>query len=191
MMMANPTPGLRADARRNVERVRSAAVEAFREHGLDAPLEDVARRAGVSVGTIYNRFGSREGLLDDVVAGVAADKLDAAIAATSGTTPWERFRAYVVALGEAQAADPSFNDVVARRYPKASVLREVCDRAVAHGQVLMEAAQVEGSLRSDVVASDIDRLIWLNAQAIRLGGDWWRRSLGFFLDGLRGDADRS
>ncbi|MGD9987405.1 TetR/AcrR family transcriptional regulator [Pseudonocardia sp.] len=188
--MASSVTGLRADARRNIERVRSAAVEAFREHGLDAPLEDIARRAGVSVGTIYNRFGSREGLLDDVVAGLATDKLDAAIATASGADPWERFRAYVVALGEAQAADPSFNDVVSRRYPEAPALREVCDRAVAHGKVLMQAAQAEGSLRPDVVARDIDRLIWLNAQAIRLGGDWWRRSLGFFLDGLRADAGR-
>lgn len=110
--------------------------------------------------------------------------MDTAIAATSGKRAWDRFRTYVIALGEAQAADPSFNDVVSRRYPKAAALREICDRAVAHGQTLMRAAQADGSMRSDLTARDLDRLIWLNAQAVRLGEDWWRRALSIFLDGL-------
>src|SRR5689334_2267720 len=113
-------PPLRADARRNLERIGTAAAEAFHAHGLDAPLEDIARSAGVSVGTIYHRFGSREGLLDAVVAEIARTKLDTAIAAVTGNTPWDRFASYVLALGENQAADPAFNDVVSRRYPKAA-----------------------------------------------------------------------
>lgn len=178
-------PRLRADAARNMERISAAAFEAFREKGLDAPLEEIARRAGVSVGTIYHRFGSREGLLDAVVAGIAQEKLDEAVAATSSVTPSARFASYMLALGTAQAADPSFNDVVSRRYPQAAALRAVCDSAVAQGEVLMRAAQDDGSLRTDLVGSDLDRLIWLNAQAVRLGGDWWRRALEFVLDGLR------
>ncbi|HEY1704146.1 MAG TPA: helix-turn-helix domain-containing protein, partial [Trebonia sp.] len=58
---------LRADARRNIEKVMEAAAEAFARDGLDVPLEDIARSAGVRAGTIYNRFGGREGLLDAVV----------------------------------------------------------------------------------------------------------------------------
>lgn len=176
---------MRADAQRNVKRILAAAAEAFAEHGLDVPLEDVARRAGVSPGTIYHRFGSREGLIDAVVADVAADKLDTAIAATEGTTPWERFSSYVFALGAAQAADATFNAVVVRRHPDSVALREVTDRAVAHAAPLMAAAKADGSLRETFTAEDLDRLIWLNAQAVRLGGEWWRRSLGIFLDGLR------
>ena len=53
---------LRADARRNMEKVVEAAAEVFARDGLDVPLEDIARRAGVRAGTIYNRFGGREGL---------------------------------------------------------------------------------------------------------------------------------
>ncbi|GEM31507.1 TetR family transcriptional regulator [Nocardia neocaledoniensis NBRC 108232] len=175
---------MRADARRNLERICSAASEVFEERGLDAPLEDIARRAGVSVGTIYHRFGSREGLIDAVVADVAAQKLDTAMAAITGTTSWERFCSYVFALGESQAADPWFNEVFARRYPDADVLREVNGRAVTHGESLMRQAQSDGSLRGDLTATDLDRLIWLNAQSIRLDPDWWRRGLGFLLDGL-------
>lgn len=176
---------MRADARRNMERICAAASAAFDEHGLDAPLEQIARDAGVSVGTIYHRFGSREGLIDAVVADVAAEKLDTAIEAVSGTTPWERFSSYVLALGAAQAADPTFNEVVARRHSKSPALREVTSRAATHAGTLMQAAQADGSLRDDITPTDIDRLIWLNAQAIRLGDDWWRHGLEIFLDGLR------
>lgn len=176
---------LRADAQRNLERLCAAATEVFAEQGLDAPLEEIARRAGVSIGTVYNRFGSREGLLDSVVAKIAEEKLEGAIAAVEGSTARDRFTSYVLALGETQAADPAFNDVVARRYPDAAALRAICDRAVAHGEELLRDAQAEGMVRADVTADDLDRLIWLNAQAIRLGGDWWRRALGVFLDGLR------
>lgn len=178
-------PALRADARRNLERVRAVATEAFETRGLGAPLEEIARAAGVSVGTIYNRFGGREGLLDAVVADIAASKLDAAIARVEGDTPWERFASYVLALGEQQAADPAFNDVVGRRYPEAVALRQVCDRAVEHGAELMRAAQDAGTLRADVTPRDLDRLVWWNAQAVRLGEDWWRRGLGLVLDGLQ------
>ncbi|QIG43918.1 helix-turn-helix transcriptional regulator [Nocardioides anomalus] len=178
---------MRADARRNAERIRAAAAEAFAEHGIDVPLEDIARRAGVSPGTIYHRFGSREGLTDAVVADVAAEKLATAVAATAGATPWERFSSYVFALGAAQAADPTFNAIVARRHPESVALREVTSQAVAHAAPLMEAAQADGTLRDDVSGEDLDRLIWLNAQAVRLGDDWWRRSLEIFLNGLRAD----
>lgn len=176
---------MRADARRNVERIREAAVEVFAEQGLGAPLEDIARRAGVSAGTIYHRFGNRDGLVDAVATDIAANGLDQAIAATSGTTPWDRFASYVHALCEVQAANPTFNDAYALRFPEAAELRAVHERAVRYAGELMLAAQHDGSLRTDATADDIGRLLWLNAQAIRLGDGWWRRALAFFLDGLR------
>ncbi|MEV0033959.1 TetR/AcrR family transcriptional regulator [Nocardia sp. NPDC050793] len=175
---------MRADALRNLERIRVAASEVFDERGLDAPLEEIARRAGVSVGTIYHRFGSREGLIDAVLADIAAQKLDAAIASVAGATPWERFSSYVIALAESQAADPTFNEVFARRFPEADALQDVNRRAVEYGRQLMTAAQADSQLRSDLTSADLDRLIWLNAQSISLGGDWWRRGLQFLLDGL-------
>src|SRR6516225_8646794 len=67
-----PAPGLRADARRNLEKLRAAAAEAFSERGLDMPLEEIAARAGVSIGTLYNRLGPRDALVDAVVADPAA-----------------------------------------------------------------------------------------------------------------------
>ncbi len=67
---------MRADAQRNAEKLRVAAAELFRERGLQVPLKEIARRAGVSHGTLYNLFGTREALIDEVVTDRAAHLLD-------------------------------------------------------------------------------------------------------------------
>ena len=90
---------LRADARRNVEKVMEAAAEAFARDGLDVPLEDIARSAGVRAGTIYNRFGGREGLLDAVVADVAGRL------AASGHRPRHRAGHGMVSVRRLRAGD--------------------------------------------------------------------------------------
>ena len=66
---------LRRDARDNAAKLRGAALELFLAQGLDAPLNEIARAAGVSIGTLFNRFGSREGLIDAVIPDVAARRL--------------------------------------------------------------------------------------------------------------------
>ena len=68
-------PRLRRDAQANVEKLRAAAIAVFSRRGLSAPLEDIAREAGVSIGTLYNRIGSREDLIDAVVPDIAGAKL--------------------------------------------------------------------------------------------------------------------
>lgn len=73
--MAAATPsgsGLRADARRNSEQIRAAAIGAFRGQGLTVPMEEVAKAAGVSKATIFNRFGGRIGLIEAVIEEVVA-----------------------------------------------------------------------------------------------------------------------
>jgi len=82
----------RRDQRRDVP----GAVQVFQERGLNAPLEDVAQRAGVSIGTLYNRFASRQELVDAVVPELAATKLGQAIQRVRAqTSPWRRFAGYV------------------------------------------------------------------------------------------------
>ena len=184
---------LRADARRNVEKVMEAAAEAFARDGLDVPLEDIARSAGVRAGTIYNRFGGREGLLDAVVADVAAGWLRAVIDRASGQdTAWGRFAAFVQGMCEEQAADPVFNDVFSRRYPDAPALQAVCDRSLAFGAELIRDAQSAGALRPGFSAADLARIFSVNAYLVRdrqAGDDGWRRTLQFTLDGLRAQPD--
>jgi AcrR family transcriptional regulator len=186
---------LRADARRNVEKVMAAAAEAFAAGGLDVPLEDIARCAGVRAGTIYNRFGSREGLLDAVVADVAATRLRALMeSATRYDTAWGRFAAFVEGMCEQQAADPAFNDVFSRRYPDAPGLQAVCGQSLAFGAGLIRDAQSSGTLRPGFSASDLERIFSVNSYLVRdrpAGDDGWRRTLQFTLDGLRVPAGDS
>ena len=184
---------LRADARRNMEKVMEAAAEAFARDGLDVPLEDIARSAGVRAGTIYNRFGGREGLLDAVVADVAAGWLRAVVdRATGQATAWDRFSAFVAGMCEEQAGDPVFNDVFSRRYPDAPDLRAVCDQSLAFGAELIRDAQSCGTLRPGFSADDLARIFSVNAYLVRdrpAGDDGWRRTLQFTLDGLRVQPD--
>jgi len=154
---------------------------------------DIARRAGVRAGTIYNRFGGREGLLDAVVADVAAGWLRAVIDRAAGQgTAWGRFAAFVQGMCEEQAADPVFNDVFSRRYPDAPDLRAVCDQSLAFGAELIRDAESCGTLRPGFSADDLARIFSVNAYLVRdrpAGDDGWRRTLQFTLDGLRVQPD--
>src|SRR5690606_32781513 len=93
--VSTPATRLRADARRNVEGIRTAALDVFRERGLNSPLEEVARAAGVSKGTIYHRFGGRQGLIEAVVEELVAERIRGiGTAAGEIADPVERFEHY-------------------------------------------------------------------------------------------------
>jgi AcrR family transcriptional regulator len=182
---------LRADARRNVESLRAAALEAFDEHGLNTPLEDIAKRAGVSIGTLYNRFGSRGALIDAVVSGLAAERLGAVVARSRQLDgAWEQFACFLGQICELQAANPALNDMVTRRFPEATQLMAVCDATLASGSELIANAQNTGDLRADFTDQDLYAVLWANASLVELGleiGDdtLWSRHLRHLLEGLR------
>jgi AcrR family transcriptional regulator len=183
-------PPLRADARRSLEKLKATAIRVFSERGLDTPLEVVAQQAGVSIGTLYNRFGSREGLIDAVAADLAAARLRGAVQrARSRTDRWERFATFVELICELQSTDPGFNDVVSRRYPEAIQLKAVCDEALEHATEFIRDAQRHGSLRPDFTAQDLFTVLLANASLVRatpgVAPGAWRRNLAFLLDGLR------
>ncbi|MEV7680078.1 helix-turn-helix domain-containing protein [Streptomyces sp. NPDC088341] len=186
-------PPLRADARRNLEKLKHAALEIFQERGLEAPLEDIAQRADVSVGTLYNRFRSRRELIDAVLPDLAMRSLDRVMRqAAKQVGPWERFVAYVEGMCALQAADAALNDVIARAYQNATELSAACEKSLAFGTRLITEAQADGSLRADLTPDDVFVIFWLNAHLTRTVGatapDAWRRQLAFTLDGLRAGA---
>jgi AcrR family transcriptional regulator len=186
---------MRADAQRNAKKLRAAAAELFRERGLQAPLKEIARRAGVSHGTLYNLFGSREALIDEVVADLAVERLDeVAEQALAHADAWEGFAFYIEKVCELQAGDPALSDVVTRRYPSADRLTAVCDRTNAAAARIMERAQQAGVLRPDFTGGDLLFMFGINALLARAAADAapdaWRRGVAFMLDGLRADAAR-
>ncbi|MEU2954630.1 TetR/AcrR family transcriptional regulator [Streptomyces xanthochromogenes] len=188
MPEAPQQPALRADARRNVEKLRKAAADAFSAHGLDTPLETIAKLAGVSVGTIYNRFGNRDALMDQVVNELADRQVRAAMAVADGTTgsAWDRLLAYIEAICQSQADDPAFNDAFSRRYPNAPALKAVCDRSLVFATELAAGARAEGALREDAQMDDIARFFQVNGDLVRAGDDAGRRRvLALLFEGLR------
>jgi AcrR family transcriptional regulator len=99
---------LRADARRNREKVLAAARAVFAEQGVDAQMDDVARRADVGVGTVYRHFATKEVLLEAVVSGRLAQLTDEARALVDAADPAEAFFDFVVhgRRGRGQARSP-------------------------------------------------------------------------------------
>jgi AcrR family transcriptional regulator len=184
---------MRADAQRNATRLRVAAADLFRVRGLQVSVKEIARHAGVSHGTLYNLFGSREGLIDEVIADLAAARLgDAARKALACADPWQGFSGYVSEVCELQATDPALGDVLTRRFPDASRLMAVCDNSFAAAESIIDRARRDGSLRADFTAADLLFFLASHAPLARsaaaAGSGSWRRAVGFMLDGLRAPA---
>ncbi|GAA1270060.1 TetR/AcrR family transcriptional regulator [Saccharothrix xinjiangensis] len=193
MIPTGGTPRLRRDAQRNIERLKAAAIEVFRERGLSTPLEDIATRAGVSTGTLYNRFGSREALIDAVMPELVSVRLTHLLGRVrEHTNPWRRFVAYVEGVAALQADEPALNDLISRRFPAAAELTRICDEALAEGARLVEDAKRHGSLRADFTIGDLGIALWCNGQLVRVtrttAPDAWRRNIAIFLDGARAKA---
>lgn len=186
---------MRVDAQRNAAKLRAAAAELFAERGLQVPLKEVARRAGVSHGTLYNLFGSREALVDEVVADRAAELLGAvAQRALACEDAWEGFASYVEEVCELQATDPAVADVVSGRCPGAQRLMTVCDRTKDAARRIVGRAREAGALRPDFSDADLVLAFAGNALLARATSgtapDAWRRQAAFLLDGLHAEAAR-
>jgi AcrR family transcriptional regulator len=175
----------RRDARDNAAKLRSAALDLFLANGLDTSLYEIAKVAGVSIGTLYNHFGSREGLIDAVIPEVVGARLQTlAGAATAQLTPRLRLAAFVRGLIDLQIDDPALNDAVLRRYPDAVALLDICAVTTDLGRRLVREAHQDGSLSTDFTADDLINLLWLAGTAGRDPAvpPGWRRVLERALD---------
>ena len=92
----------------------AAAAELFAERGVDVPLDEIARRAGVSIGTLYNHFSNRGALLDAVLPDWVAEVDRLAEAALADPDPWRGFAGFMEGLFVIQARNRSMNDAIAR-----------------------------------------------------------------------------
>lgn len=176
---------LRRDAQDSVARLRAAALEIFRTNGLDASLYEIARAAGVSIGTLYHRFGTREGLIDAVIPEIADCRLQALRATVLGhETPRRRLAAYVHGMIGLQRDDPALNDAILRRFPEAAALAGVCERSFALGRELVRDAHADGSLSPGFTEHDLFCLLWLAGVAGRdqAAPAGWQRVLDHALD---------
>jgi AcrR family transcriptional regulator len=191
--MATGRP-LRADAARNRDKLLVAATRSFAEGGLDVPLEEIARRAGVSIGTLYNHFPTRQAFFDAIFPERLAELDRITEGALAEPDPWDGFTRFLEGLFALQAEDQGLNESLARRFPIVSAADQVCQGPLGQLGAVIDRAKAAGRLRPDFEAQDVAVLVWAVSQVIResqpLAPDAWRRCLSFFLDGLRADTDR-
>jgi AcrR family transcriptional regulator len=183
-----PPRVLRADARRNRERILDAARCACAEHGASVRLDDVARGAGVGVGTVYRHFPTKEALLEALVAEKYRTAVEQANAALEVEDPWDAFVGLLTGGADMMARDATLRDALMRLgpdMPDAPPGRAEFEDAAAR---VLARAQEAGAVRSDVTFEDVTALMsGLCASMGRPQVDW-RRHLGFLLDGLRAPA---
>ncbi|MDN0195006.1 TetR/AcrR family transcriptional regulator [Streptomyces sp. S.PNR 29] len=187
--MTQPRP-MRADARRNYERLLKAAAEAFAEHGENASLDDIAKRAGVGSGTLYRHFPTRQALLEaayvDRIEAIAAraDVLAAGLPPGEALVEWlNELSAGMIQVRGLKALLGSA--VTDGRTAVVTACGESMRGAAAR---LATAAQEEGTLRRDVEPVDVLRLAHGVATASELAdaeGKCIRRYLSLLMEGLR------
>jgi AcrR family transcriptional regulator len=181
-------PTLRRDARENRNRILAAARAAFAAEGVDVPVEAIADRAGVGMGTLYRRFPTKH----DLVQAVIEESLDAfVVAAEEGLAeddPWTGFTGFVERVLELHVETRALREVLAgteHGHARDAVRRRV--RPLVRR--LIERAHADGSLRPDFAPEDMP-LVFMTAGRVLEAGrgvapDLWRRYLGLLLDGLR------
>ncbi len=181
---------LRADAVRNRERILAAAREAIVEHGPHAPLDEIARRAGVGNATLYRHFPDRESLLFHVLLYVNQRIIERAQEALEAVhDPFEALCRMVLDSAEERVGGlcPMLGFGIDREDPRLVASRERMHRVT---QQLVDRAHASGQLRSDIGSGDllvaVARLTLPVPGAHGPGADTMaRRHLQVFLDGLR------
>jgi AcrR family transcriptional regulator len=185
---------LRADAERNRSRIIEAARAVFAEKGLDAPLNEVARRAGVGVATLFRRFPVRDDLITATFAGKMTAYADAIDDALADPDPWHGFCAYVERVCAMQAEDRGFTDVLTVTFPTAKGFEADRNRAAAGFAQLMDRAKGAGKLRPDFAHQDLVLALMANAGVVNGTGEAapgaWRRLVAYLLQAFASEAAR-
>ncbi|MFG2296566.1 TetR/AcrR family transcriptional regulator [Streptomyces sp. NPDC048603] len=183
---------VRRDARRNRERLVAAAREAFAAQGLEAPLDDIARRAGVGNATLYRHFPTRAALVDEVFRGALAGTVEAGEEARAAADAWTGLTGYLEAVFTVLAADRGTNDLMTTGLEGVRSLDEVHVHNHETVRLLLERGQREGTVRPDLACEDLLFTLAALGRAVpaltAVVPDGWRRCLSLFLDGLRPQA---
>ncbi len=184
-------PQMRADARRNRERLLTAARDAFAAHGADAPLDDIARQAGVGIGTLYRHFPTRLALQEAVY----RDQVENLCALGEGllgqSAPGEALETWMRALVGYVATKRGLSQTLINSLGRDSEFLSSCSSLIRQtGGDLLEGAKQAGAVRADADITDVMRLCHAIVLASEQAGepaDSAERLVSLVLDGLRRD----
>jgi len=171
----------RADARRNFDALLVAARDAFAENGTQASLEDIARRAGVGIGTLYRNFPTRPDLFNAVYLG-EIDQLCQVAEDVAGLPPWEALVTWLRRFVEYAATKRAIYEALNR---DSDMFRSSRKAMYAAGEPLLQRAQQAGEARLDASFDDVLRLVTGITAAGFVDDEQRERVLAFALDGLR------
>jgi AcrR family transcriptional regulator len=184
--------GQRSHARRNHEVLVEKAREVFAERGVDASLEEIARRAGVGIGTLYRHFANRDALVEAVFERRVGDFVAAAEAALAEPDAWRAFVGFLEQTLELQAGDRLLKDVLLRSPPGTGRVEQARQELQRLLTEVLERASEQGYLRPGFTLADLSLLMWsfapLFEATAEIAPNAWRRHLHWLLDGLRSEA---
>lgn len=190
--LLNPDRPMRADARRNRARILAAARELFASEEPDVQIDDVARRAGVGVGTVYRHFPDKEALMGELVRerfGIFNERLSAALAddrAAPFDALTDALRANAGSVAEDAATRFAFMSGGERVFAHAAGEMEEFMRL---SNLLVDRAKAAGQLRSEFQAEDIPMVMCGVCATIdrRKSGWEWKRHLELVIRGMRAE----
>jgi AcrR family transcriptional regulator len=175
---------MRTDARANHDKLVAAARALFAEKSTSAPLEEVADRAGVGIGTLYRHFPTRQALLEAVY----VDEVEAMARAAedlAGLPPWDALSEWLHQYVGFAATKRALNEALMEAAPGSDVLL-TCRTAIAGaGTALVERAQRAGVVRPDTTFMDVGRMVGAIALVPTEDAAQKQRLLELALDGLR------
>ncbi|WP_036330660.1 TetR/AcrR family transcriptional regulator [Microbispora sp. ATCC PTA-5024] len=182
---------MRADARRNYDRLLAEARVLFEEQGPDAPLEDIARRAEVGIGTLYRHFPTRQALQEavyrDQIEALAQEAYDLA----ERSRPEEALMRWIRSMLAHAVAKRGLNRALMATLGKESDLFAACRQQInAAGEALLAPAQEAGAVRKDLEVGELLKLVHGVSVATERSPDGADRLITLIIEGLRPLDDR-
>ncbi|GAA1935103.1 helix-turn-helix domain-containing protein [Streptomyces durmitorensis] len=183
------TPPRRRDARRNWDLLVEAAREVFAEQGLEAPLDVIARRAGVGNATLYRNFPTRAALIDAVFHDLLTGTMAVGEQARSAPDAWAALNDYLRAVFVTLAADRGTNDLMTTHLEGIEALQAVHAHNRETMEILLSRGREQGTVRADATTEDVLFALAALGRAIpalttATTPEAWRRPLTLFLAGL-------
>jgi AcrR family transcriptional regulator len=177
---------MRADARRNYERLLAEAKAAFLEYGADASLEEIARRAGVGIGTLYRHFPTRLALQEAVYRGEMENLAAKAYELAEGSPPEEGLAAWILTIAEYSRTKRGLTQTLKAVIDLHSETFVRChDEIEMAAERILARAQEAGTARPDLRPCDLLRLAHALSVASERAPEDTELLLSFMLDGLR------